>query len=232
MKNFVIASLGSLAVAGAASADFSGIVFNEYQSADGVYCIADIYAAFTTDADVLLNVFDVQASLEGGFDQLNHADLAGVSWSPALASGNGANDTFVTIGGGVGFSNSTQADPNWGAAGFQQPGIPALAGWFNSNPPNLQGQAQGGLDLSNLTGSKTYEGAGTFIMRLVIDKSLLTDAGIKLTFNGSLTYNQGLGTAPIQPDFMFNNQLWAIPAPGALALLGLAGLAGGRRRRA
>lgn len=232
MKNFVIAGICSLAAAGAASAAFTGIAVNEY--AVGDKCVADIYVTFDTAADVLLNVFNVNASLDGGFGQLTHNNLVpGPSWSPTFVTpGMESMDTFVTIGGQPGFANSTNADPNWGAAGFNQAGIPALAGWFNSNPPNLQGQAQGGLDLSNLTGSKTYEGAGTFVMRLVISQALLTDNGLSFTFNGSLTYNQGLGTDPIQPNFTFTNQLWAIPAPGALALLGLAGLAGGRRRRA
>ena len=41
----------------------------------------------------------------------------------------------------------------------------------------------------------------------------------------SATWNQGLGTSGQQAEFIVT------PAPGAIAMLGLAGLAGGRRRR-
>ena len=234
MKNFVIASLGSLVVAGAATAAFTGVAVNEY--AVGDKCVADIYMTFNGTnglADVLLNIYNVQFTIEGGFGVLVHNNLVpGPSWSPQFVTPGMENmDTFVTIGGAAGFNNSTQADPNWGGAGFNQAGIPALAGWFNSNPPNLQGQSSF-VDISNLIGSKTYTGAATFVMRLVVNAADVGDAGLAVSFSGSLTYNQGLGTTPIQPNFSFENNLWAIPAPGALALLGLAGLAGGRRRRA
>ena len=43
---------------------------------------------------------------------------------------------------------------------------------------------------------------------------------------GFATYNQGVGTAGVQEGFT----VVEIPAPGALALLGLAGLASRRRR--
>ncbi|HMN96104.1 MAG TPA: hypothetical protein PKC43_01275 [Phycisphaerales bacterium] len=239
MKNFIISSLGSLVVAGAASAAFTGVALNEYVVGDK--CVADIYMTFDGTnglADVLLNIYNVQFSLtthdgNNAIPLLIHSNLVpGPSWSPQFVTPGMENmDTFVTIGGAAGFNNSTQADPNWGGAGFNQAGIPALAGWFNSNPPNLQGQSSF-VDISNLFGNKTYQGAATFVMRLVALASDLAANPVSISFSGSLTYNQGLGTAPIQPNFSFQNNLWAIPAPGALTLLALAGLAAGRRRRA
>ena len=41
-----------------------------------------------------------------------------------------------------------------------------------------------------------------------------------------VTWNEGLGTPGQQGEFIVN-----VPAPGAVALLGLAGLVGGGRRR-
>jgi hypothetical protein len=59
-------------------------------------------------------------------------------------------DSYVCIGGGEGFAsgNSTAADPDWGGLGFNQAQIPygnfnSGPGWFNQNPPNLQGRVNG-----------------------------------------------------------------------------------------
>lgn len=229
MKNVIVASFGSLAIAGAASAAFNGIHVNEYFL--GSSFIADVYAGFTTTDDVLLNVYNVQANFSSGWDAMTHNNLfPGPSWSPQLVtSGMGQFDSFVTIGGMPSFNNSSQADPNWGAAGLNQAGIPSDAGWFNSNPPNLQGKAEQ-VELVNLLGESTYSGAATMVMRLVVELSAI-DNGTTFSFAGALTFNQGLGTPPFQPLFDFSKELWQIPSPGAGLLLGLACLSTGRRRR-
>jgi len=82
----------------------------------------------------------------------------------------------------------------------------------------------------NKLGATTWNGAATRIMRLVFLNPPSTGKGFSI--EGSFTNNQGLGTPAVQGDFAFSAALCAVPAPGALALLGLAGLAGGRRRRA
>jgi hypothetical protein len=46
------------------------------------------------------------------------------------------------------------------------------------------------------------------------------------TWNLRIGYNSGVAGAPVQ----FGETIFSLPAPGALALLGLAGLAGRRRR--
>ena len=230
MKNFALASLGSLALAAAANANFHGIAVNE--SKVGSNCVVDVYATFDANpngaVDVLLNVFNVTASIDGGFGTLIHNDFVGGTWAPQF-SNNPALDTFCVIGGDANFGNSTNADPNWGAAGFNQVPIPNLAGWFNSNPPNLQGKAAA-VNLFNKKGENTWNGLATRIMRLVFVNP--DPAGKGFSISGSYTNNKGLGTPAEQGSFSFSAPLCSVPAPGALALLGLAGLAGGRRRRA
>ena len=58
----------------------------------------------------------------------------------------------------------------------------------------------------------------------------MVDAGADIgTFNLKIGYNNGVAGSPVQfAEATFT--LGAIPAPGAIALLGLAGLAGRRRR--
>jgi uncharacterized protein (TIGR03382 family) len=224
MKNLVLAGFGSLALAASASATFTGFSADSYQNNAGNWTI-DLYANYTSTSDVLLNIFNANIEItQGGFPTMVHNDLAGGSWSPAFAAGDGRNDSFVTIGGATGFANSTTADPNWGAPGFQQVGIPANAGWFNNNPPNLQGKA------ANVVFHDGSTKIGVWIGRFVANDDGIDNKFLNIT--ASQTNNQGLGTPGVQGTGTGSFQFCVIPAPGALALLGLAGLVGGRRRRA
>jgi hypothetical protein len=82
------------------------------------------------------------------------------------------------------------------------------SGWFNGNPNNPIGSAANeGLVL---IGRFSIAGSDGFSMQ----------GG-----TGFATFNEGIGTPGQQDDFEI------VPAPGALALLGLAGLAGRRRRK-
>ncbi|MCP4846062.1 MAG: hypothetical protein GY901_13355, partial [Actinomycetia bacterium] len=107
----------------------------------------------------------------------------------------------------------TGLDPNFGGNGAAMPGTDA--GWYNGSPPSLNGlvgsvpEASGDLiGLGVLVGRFTYDGDFD-----------LTDSTLEVT------WNQGLGTPGQQAGFVVN-----VPAPGALALLGFAGIAGRRRR--
>lgn len=208
MKMCVLAGAAALAASGFASAGFVGMVV-ESQVIQGVTQFR-VYAQFDNANDTVLSVFGV-ANISGNFNQ---SDLL-PGWSPLFTT-NAETDSYVLIGGGTGLAsgNSTNADPNWGGAGFSQPGIPNGAGWFNSNPPNLQGRVDA-VTLRTLVAQFTFAG----------DIAVFTSP----VFVG---YNQGLGTAtqfssdPNAPaTFSFT-----VPTPGAIALLGLAGLAGRRRR--
>ncbi|MCA9284880.1 MAG: PEP-CTERM sorting domain-containing protein [Phycisphaerales bacterium] len=212
----VMAGIGSLVLSAAASAAFTGFAGDSYnvESGGATYCVLDLYVCFD-EANVLLNVFNANISNDAGADY-HHEDLFGPNWNPNFSL-NGAADSFVSIGMAAPGANSTSADPNF--PNFGGNAIPANAGWFNSNPPNLQGAASANPNLG--------DGFYTFIGRFVIAE---VTSPTKLSGVVSVTYNSGLGTPSSQNtgEFSFG---W-VPAPGALALLGLAGLAGSRRRRA
>ena len=211
-------------VASAASADITGVAVNAYSQtvedfggvSASLYTV-DVYALSNDSADTLLNVFNMTlASTASSYFQ----SATGAGWLPnnlgsifdteALRKG----DSFVTIGGfgsdaeqSVGAGSGTGLDPNFGGNSAAAPGN--LAGWFNSSPPSLNGAV-----------GDSPVGQGVLIGRF-------SSAGGEFSLEGtelSMTWNQGLGTGPSQGTFSI------VPAPGAFALLGLAGLAGRRRR--
>lgn len=205
MKIGVLAGAAALAIAGIASAGFVGLESEKtVVSGKNVW---RVYAKFNSASDVVLSAFGIQGF---GGSSFNDSDFASGTWDPKFAI-DGTIDSFVTIGGSTGFTNSTSADPAWGGAGFTQSGIPNGAGWFNSNPPNLQGKVDA-VTLRTLIAQFVYEGSDT----------------TQFTSPLTISFNQGLGT-PTQ--FSTGGSFTiGVPAPGAVALLGLAGLAGRRRR--
>lgn len=228
MNNIIaFAGLAAFALAAAASAGFTGIATNQTTVGDKI--VTDVYATFSANpngaVDVLLNIFNVNMTIDGGFGSLIHNDFVGGSWAPQF-SANPSMDTFCVIGGEANFANTTNADPNWGALGFNQISMPADAGWFNSNPSNLQGMAQDVELINNC--NEIYSGLATRIMRLVNLSVIYKE----FTITGQYTNYHGLGTPAEKGTFRYSGFLDICPSPSALALFGLAGLAGGRRRRA
>jgi len=221
---------GTACLTGAASASFTGWMFDSYavnvEGAD--FAVIDVYAQFDDNTDTVLNVFNSMISTSSGVE-FHHNDFNTLSGSPGAWNVTGTaslpalgvvpdNDSFVLIGGPVpGTGNTTSLDPSFdpGTGGT----VATNAGWFNSNPPNLQGR----VDADTLS---------TWVARFVIEG---IDAAVSLNYAANLGYNQGLGT-PAQ--FAYDNGQGSgpmtsvdfVPAPGAIALLGLAGLAGRRRR--
>ena len=230
MKKAVLAGIGTAVMTTAASADITGAVAVSYSKTVADFggaletvSITDIYLTSNDAQDTLLNVFNM--TIANGSSNYFQGFTSTTGWLP----GNGGSifdtealqeaDSFVTIGGfdaaalqTVGAGDTTGLDPNFGGSSAAAPGN--LAGWFNSSPPNLNGRvlAQDGLD----------GGLGVLIGRF----SSTTDAPSMLGTSLSATWNQGLGTGGSSGSFT----VAAIPAPGALALLGVAGLAGRRRR--
>ena len=87
--------------------------------------------------------------------------------------------------------------------------VPENAGWFNLTPDNPQFASGGQLHV------------GHFVMNT--DRSSLTS----MSFAAEIGYNTGSGTSVA---FGEDSQIFQLPAPGALALLGLGGLTARRRR--
>ena len=221
----VAAGLG-LMVAATASADMTGNVYEVGYAWSGATFggttsgyVVDLYMEFTSMDDVLLNVYN--------FNDVNlgttyYQGLTAAGWAPNLQAGPFETDdakqfdSFIAIGGvvaedaGTGMptqmaGNGVAVDPNFG--GNTAAGPAANAGWYNGNPNNPIGTA--GSELLVFMGRFSIEGSDGFSLE---------------GSEGWATFNEGLGTPGQQQGFT------VVPTPGALALLGLAGLAGRRRR--
>ena len=245
MKTGMIAAIAGLGVTGVSSAAFVGFFTTTTQVTTGGVLLdqVKVVARFSGPTDTVLNAFNLVyqggADVSDAYAAFYHKDNSdyngGVlskqygTWAPTLtgsATLNRPYDSFLTIGGTATATNTSNADPSWnsggsgshagGASGWNRADLlnNGTMGWFNSSPPNLQGRV-------NVAPNTTDVLLGQF----VIDRGAL--AG-----NWSLTigYNDGVQGSAVQfgtASFAIGT---AVPAPGALALLGLAGLAGRRRR--
>ncbi len=215
----ILGLAAALAVVGSANANFTG--YSVSSSTNGTYNMYQVFGNFDGATDTVLNAFQIHAIAGSSLAGFVHNDV--LSGGPSTVSGTwnpqflapGAFDSYVCIGGGTGFAsgNSTNGDPGWGTSGLNQAGIPdgttaGVAGWFNSNPPNLQGRV------------------GVSGQVLLASMVLAVGDTTGRTFFMKVGYNSGVAGAPVQ----FGEGLFTLPTPGAVALLGLAGLAGRRRR--
>ncbi len=227
MKKFVLTGIAAAAVAATSSADVTGAVTVDYtvtaEDFGGTMVtvnVSDLYLTSNDAADTVLNVYNMSMATAGQVSYFQSA--TGTGWQPANLGGIFDTealqfaDSFVTIGGfsfdgepaqSPGAGSGTGLDPNFGGANAAYPGD--LAGWYNGSPPSLNGQVgEGAAGLGVLIGRFASVGGHDL-------------SGSELF----VTWNQGLGTPGNQAGFIVN-----VPAPGALALLGLAGLTGRRRR--
>ena len=218
MKFSLIATTVGLSVASFASADFIGFDGEVSVNSQGNN-VVQMFAVFDNADAVGLNVFNATITNEGGFVQNDVQAGAGGTWLPSASIdipgfSDSANDSYVTIGYGVGAEaalNGTSLDPGFGDGIGGT--IPAGAGWFNGNPPNEQTASAfaGGIDgLSGyavMVGQFVWSGDAVFY------------------FDAEMGSNAGAGS-----EVDFGADRFEIPAPGALALLGLGGLAARRRR--
>ena len=230
-------SLSLIAAAGltaAATADITGayvvsysVTAADFDGGDVTVNVQDLYLASDDSADTVLNIYNMRTVSDG---QVNYfQSFTGTGWQPNNLGGPfdtaalRTADSFVTIGGfeqGVlrpeqapGAGSGSGLDPNFGGNDAEYPA--ENAGWFNGNPPNLNGLVGAVPEADGET-----LGLGVFVGRFAFggDFSII-DSTLEVT------WNQGLGSPGNQQEFLVT------PAPGALALLGLAGLTGSRRRR-
>ena len=222
-KNFILGSTTALLLTGAASADFIGFDGTLTTNAQGNN-VVQMFAVFDNADAVALNVFNSDI---GASSEFIHNDVqvgAGGTWVPSASLdipgfSDSGNDSYVTIGYGVGAAaatNGTNLDPGFGETGGLGGTIPVGAGWFNGNPPNAQGASEfaGGTD--GLSGYAVMIGQFVFAGELLF--SFEAEMGANSGAGSEVVFGQDLYTLP------------AIPAPGALALLGLGGLVARRRR--
>lgn len=204
----------SLTIATAASAQAS-LVLDNYAASNeaGSWAVIDLWIEFEGPAQTVNSVFNANISLDGASNWYHASTLGGATWEKAFANNAAGDptagfpeyqyDSYVAIN-----SETGTFDPNFVNDPLAN-NIGENAGWF-STPPNDSGNA---LFLGRFA---IEDGAGAGAVFLNIDSitvsSVLDGETLFWTFEG------------ISEQY--------IPAPGALALLGLAGLVGTRRRRA
>jgi hypothetical protein len=218
------------AVTSVSSANFVSYVVTKTSTTNGGIAL-DVYtlwARFDGPTDTVLNAFNFNRVDGSAGNMFYHKDNSSYNggvlqkefgtWNPGQTGSPTANrpfDSYLTIGNQAVGTNPTQADPSWpnSPTSWDRADLPSgfNIGWFNPNPPNLQGRVGVGANTA------TDVRLGQF----VVDAG--ADGG---TWNLRIGYNSGVAGAPVQ----FGETTFSLPAPGALALLGLAGLAGRRRR--
>ena len=225
MKASLLTTTAALAVASAASADFVSFEGNVEEVGD--YTVIKMYAVYD-QADIALNVFNAQVVTKdaGGFHQSDVQIGAGGTWAPNASLdipgfADSAIDSFATIGYGVGASaatNGSALDPTWlDATGGLGAYVPSGAGWYNGNPASDQvASAQGGYDYAVWVGQFSFA-------------TSRVEAAGALDF---FVFDCEMGSKDANGDVFFGGDeyVWIVPAPGALALLGLGGFATRRRR--
>ena len=211
-------AIAALTASVPAHADFLGLeVENITENSIGLVEFA-IYAVFSEPNDVLLGVGNANIACTTGFFH-NTINGTGALALPFTSAQNAVSDhpdadSFVTIDYSTGDSNNTIISPTFDVDAFiNGNNLGADAGWSLAAPPPLGGQGTAGAD-------------GRVLLAVFTP---LNQPGVKPGIvSGTLT------VAWDDPDLFptqFSNASFVTPAPGALGLLALAGVAGRSRRR-
>ena len=252
ISNFCVGSFTLATTVAGANAAFLGITGTNYQVVDGSrqYSVMDIYADFNGNFDKLVNYYGVtshtgfvRTSLNGVLNSGSSlvptngaafAQASGTGWMPSASAASNGWDSFVTIGARAQdyTASAITADPNFsngntvGAStvvgGNNSTGAYQGAGWYTAAP----------LDPHDLAG--TYADKRIMLGRFSVETTnMLTTDVLTIQFKGNVTMkvngtSAGSGTTS-QPYFDQTFTYGFVPAPGAFALLGLAGLMGRRR---
>ena len=242
MKTVFFVAAAASAVAASADAGFLGFSAFSRVASNGNRVI-DVVAVVSNANDRLLNVyngtFTNNAGAGGSTFFTQQAGLATRGWKPDALTSNRSNsvDSFCTIGveGGAPYYGEYYAASAVGADGSFTTGwsslgntFPANAGWFIS-PPTLP--ANVAESLANFTGTRINSNAAAAGGTMGIWCAHMVMAGGTTSCLGSATAAVKDGVTN-QNSTGSASQFQMIPAPGAIALVGLAGLAAGRRRRA
>ena len=233
MKRAFVFVASAVAVASSADAGILGFAAFSRTASNG-NVIVDLAVVTERASDRLLNVFNTNTS--SVFRQ--QAGTATRGFKPDAASSTRSNitDSFCTIGveGGAPYYGEYYASGATGADGGFSTGwttastvIPANAGWFSS-PPTLPDSLS--ESLATFTGTRVNSSAaaaggsfGVWVGHWVFAPGT-TSAIISMT----ASLKDGVSGATVTGAIQGFEQL--IPAPGAFALLGIAGVASRRRR--
>lgn len=203
--SMMLALAGGTATASAAFTGFTAVYGGTVSGRD----VYRVLAVFNQADDVIVNLQNFQ-TLAGSQSTVYHNDSSGMNggvggWDPAYTMGGSqsSSDSYVSINGAIGSASVTSL------VGFGSGmGIPNGAGWASSSSSPITVGSLQYVTIAQFVGS--FSGGKGFI------------AGLNIGYRES-------ATAPIYTAYG-TFQIGTIPAPGALALLGLAGLGRSRRR--
>ena len=240
MKTVLLVASAASAIAASANAGFLGFTGFSYIASNGNRVI-DVFAVVSNSSDKLLNVYNANitnnAGVGGATFFTQQAGTATRGWKPDAGSSTRSNivDSFMTIGvdGGAPYDGQYYASAGTGADGGFTSGwstlgntIPANAGWFLSPPTLPDG---GAASLSGMTGTRIDLGPagadsnlGVWCAHLVMSGSTTSSL-----WGATAAVKDGITTL-VTSGSVAGGEL--IPAPGAIALMGLAGFAARRRR--
>ena len=219
MTRFVLATVAASTLASAASASFTGFSVERGTTAGGNTRYS-VYANFSASNLVFLNAFsfvNVSGTMNARHQDFFVADGEVGTWQAgsSVSAADRGEDSWVTASG-------LATSSGWGTAldpGFSNGGtvgdINNGAGWYDATPgtPNaiVAGGSQGGYRI---------------LLAQIVRNS--GDADALATFYLKNSYKVAGTTTALFSEGTFS--IGVVPAPGAMALLGVAGLAGRRRR--
>jgi hypothetical protein len=219
-------------VAGTANAGFVGLVVDKTQTSNaGINLdVYTLWARFDGPTDTVLNAYNFNRVDSDVTNIFYHKDTESYNggilskaygaWAPQMTGSATLNrpfDSYLTIGGLPTATNTSQNDPSWvvaSAAGWIRPDVPDNfnVGWYNPTLANLQGRV----------GAAGNTATDVRLGQFVVDRNAFGG-----TWSLTIGYNNGVPPSAAQ----FADSTFALPAPGAIALLGIAGLTVGHRRR-
>ena len=238
MKNFIIAAVGSASFIASADAGVLGYSAFYYTASNGNVVI-DVFTVVSNASDRLLNVYNVNlTTTQGGSTFATFVQAAGTAtrgWKPDATTSTRSNivDSFMTNGvdGGAPYkgqyyaSAGTGADGNFTNWSSLAPTVPWDAGWFISPPTLPDNLAE---SMSGMTGTRTNTGtAGSSNLGIWCAHLVMAPGTASVFWGGTSAVKDGVTGATVTTTALATN---LIPAPGALALLGLAGFSSRRRR--
>jgi MYXO-CTERM domain-containing protein len=206
-------SAAALIVSGSAFADFGSASYT-VESAVAGYDTYKIFLNFTSPADKLLAI---NGDVAGGYSAISYegGELYNALFAGVLSDDTGQYAAFAGMEGDSYFTIGGQTDTSF-SPGFLAGNTGADGSVVNGS--SFSWENNGGYFDSDPGSGAFDSGSGILVAQLTVA------SGEDITFGGTASYNSEAG------DLTFASfSVTTVPAPGALALLGLAGL--GRRRR-